>query len=131
MNKIDDRILAALNSEDREVLESFAPQPGFFGMLFAPLRGSFGPIAIAAFVMMLAVFGLLIYSAFQFFPELDLTRKLNWMAISLALLIMLGLLRLWYFQEISRLSILMEVKRLELQVSLLVKKLNEAAEQEQ
>jgi hypothetical protein len=49
-------------------------------------------------------------------------RKLNWMAIALAMLIFLGFLRLWYFQERSRLSILRELKRLELQLSLQARK---------
>lgn len=124
MNKLDEKILEALNSEDRETLESYAPQPGFFGLLVEPFRGSFGPIAIVAFVFMLALLVLLVYSAFQFFPERELATKLNWLAIGLTILIALGLLRLWYFQEISRLSVIRELKRLELQVSLLANKLN-------
>jgi hypothetical protein len=123
MSKLDDKILEALGSADRELLETYTRQPGFFGMLFEPLRGSFGPIAIVAFALMLVTLGAFIYSAFQFFPEPDLRAKLNWLAIGLTMLIMLGLLRLWYFQEISRLSIIREVKRLELQISLLSKKL--------
>jgi len=123
MSKIDDRILEALDSDDRELMETYTSQRGFFSMLFEPMRGSFGPIAIAAFALMIVVFITLVYSMFQFFPEQDLLRKLNWMAIGLSMLIVMGLLRLWYFQEISRLSILREMKRLELQVSLLSKKL--------
>jgi hypothetical protein len=123
MSKIDDKILEALDSDDRELMETYTSQRGFFSMLFEPMRGSFGPIAIAAFILMIVVFITLVYSIFQFFPEQDLLRKLNWMAIGLSMLIVMGLLRLWYFQEISRLSILREMKRLELQVSLLSKKL--------
>ena len=124
MNKLDEKILEVLNSEDRQTLESYAAQPGFFGMFMEPFRGSFGPIVIMAFVFMLVIFGVLIYSAFQFFPEPDLGTKLNWLAIGLTMLIALGFLRLWYFQEISRLSIIREMKRLELQVSLLASKLS-------
>jgi hypothetical protein len=123
MSKLDDKILEALSSEDREMLETYTRQPGFFGMLSEPFRGSFGPIVIAAFAFMLVAFGLFVYSAIRFFPEPDLLVKLNWLAIGLTMLIILGLLRLWYFQEISRLSIIREVKRLELQIALLAKKL--------
>jgi hypothetical protein len=34
----------------------------------------------------------------------------------------LGLLRLWYFMELNRQSVIWEVKRLELQIALLVKR---------
>jgi hypothetical protein len=122
MSKIDDRILETLNSEDRELMQTYTAQPGFLGMLLEPMRGSFGPSAIAAFGIMIVVFVTLVFSIFQFFPEQDVLRKLNWMAIALAMLIFLGFLRLWFFQEISRLSILRELKRLELQLSLQARK---------
>ncbi len=123
MSDIDDRILAALDSDERELMEPYSRPMGLLGMISLPFRGAFGPVAVAAFVLMFVVFGMLIYSAIRFFPEPELAAKLNWLAIGLTMLIMLGLLRLWYFLEISRLSIIREVKRLELQVSLLSKKL--------
>lgn len=123
MSKLDDRILEAMSNEDRDLLETYTRQPGFFTMLLEPFRGSFGPIVLPAIVLMLAALGTLVYSAFRFFPEPDLLTKLNWLAIGLAMLIIVGFLRMWYFQEVSRLSVIREVKRLELQISLLSKKL--------
>ncbi len=123
MSDIDDRILAALDSDERELIEPYTRPMGLFGMLNLPLRGNLGPIAAAAFVLIFVFLGLLIYSAFQFFPEQELGAKLNWLAIGLTMLIILSILRLWYFLEMSRLSIIREVKRLELQVSLLSEKL--------
>lgn len=123
MSDIDDKILAALDRDERELIEPYVKPLGFFGMFNLPFRGNLGPIVVAAFVFMLVAFGMLVYSAFRFFPEAALVPKLNWLAIGLTMLIMLGLLRLWYFQEMARLSIIREVKRLELQVSLLSKKL--------
>jgi hypothetical protein len=123
MSDIDDKILAALDSDERELMEPYSQPMGLFGMLNSPLRGDFGPLAVVAFVFMFVALGVLVYSAIRFFPEPELLPKLNWLAIGLTMLIILGLLRIWYFMEISRLSIIREVKRLELQVSLLSKKL--------
>lgn len=124
MSEIDDKILEALTGEDREALESFTAQPGFFSMLWEPMRGSFKSIAIAAFVVMIVVFVMLVYSIVGFFSATDEVSKLHWTGIGLAMLIVMGLLRIWYFMEINRLSVIREIKRLELQVSLMAKKLD-------
>ncbi|MEJ2247431.1 MAG: hypothetical protein P8Y80_15350, partial [Acidobacteriota bacterium] len=61
--------------------------------------------------------------AVNFFSVADLESKLNWLAVGLTALIVIGLLRLWYFMELNRLSVIREAKRLELQIALLAKRL--------
>jgi hypothetical protein len=123
MNDIDEKILAAMNAEERHMMEPYASPPGIFGMMADSFRGSLGWVVAMVFVFILVFFGLLVYSAIRFFPETDLESKLDWFAIGLTSLIAMALLRLWYFMELVRLSIIRELKRLELQVSLLSKKL--------
>ena len=62
--------------------------------------------------------------AINFFTIEDLEMKLNWLAVGLTALIVIGLLRLWYFMELNRLSVVRELKRLEPQIAQLAKNFN-------
>ena len=123
MSDIDEKILDALNNEDREAMDSYGEELGPFGLIRESFRGVFRAVVIMVFVLVVIFAVALVYSAFKFFSVEDLELKLNWLAIGLTSLFMVGLLRLWYFLELNRLSVIREVKRLELQVSLLSKKL--------
>jgi hypothetical protein len=123
MSDIDEKILDALNNEDREAINTYGEELGLFGLVGESFRGKFKAVVIIVFVLVLIFAVILVYSSFKFFSVEDLGLKLNWLAIGLAALFVIGLLRLWYFMELNRLSVIREVKRLELQVSLLSKKL--------
>ncbi len=123
MSDIDDKILEALNAEDKEVMDSYGEELGLFGLVAESFRGKLKAVIIAVFLFMLIFAVILVYSAISFFSVEYIRTKIHWLAIGLTVLIVFGLLRLWYWMELNRLSIISEVKRLELQVSLLAKKL--------
>jgi len=123
MHKIDEKILEALNSEDKEVINIYVEELGFFGLVAESFRGKLKAIVFTVIVLVLIFAVILVYSAIQFFSVDGIGMKLNWLAIGLTALIVIGLLRLWYFMELNRISVIREIKRLELQVALLAKKL--------
>jgi fucose 4-O-acetylase-like acetyltransferase len=123
MNDIDEKTLEALNNEDKKVMDSFGEEPGLFDLIAESFRGKMKAVVIPCFVFMLAFAVLLVYSAIHFFSVEDIGTRLHWLAIGFTALIVFGLLRLWYWMELNRLSVIREVKRLELQISLLSKKL--------
>jgi heme/copper-type cytochrome/quinol oxidase subunit 4 len=123
MSTIDDRILETLDAEGKETMEQYAKELGLFGLIAESFRGKFKHVVVAAFVFILIFAVILVYSAIYFFSVEDLSSKMNWLAIGLTALIVIGLLRLWYFMELNRLSITRELKRLELLLSLFAKKL--------
>ena len=123
MSTIDVKIREVLNSEDKEVLESYGKELGFFGMIAESFRGKLKAIVIAVFIFILVFAVMLVYCAIHFFSVADIGLKMNWLAGGLSALIVIGLLRLWYFMELNRLSVIREVKRLELLIALLAKKL--------
>lgn len=123
MNDIDSKIFEALNSEDKEILDSYGAELGLFELMAQSFRGKMKAVVIPAFVFMLVFAVMLIYSTINFFSVEDIGARLQWLAIGLTALIVIGLLRLWYWMELNRLSVIREVKRLELQISLLSKKL--------
>jgi len=122
MSDIDDKIIEVLNSKDREAMDSCAKELGFFGLIAESFRGKLKAIVITVFLLILIFAILLVICAINFFTVEDIALKLNWLAGGLTALIVIGLLRLWYFMELNRLSVIREIKRLELQIALLAKR---------
>jgi len=123
MSDIDEKILAALNGKDKETMKNFGEELGLFQLMAESFRGKIKAVVVPVFIFMVVCMVLLVYSGFNFFSVEDVGMKLRWLAIGLTALIILGMLRLWYWMELNRISIMRELKRLELQISLLSKKL--------
>lgn len=122
MSAIDDKILESFNAEDKEVMHSCGEELGLFGLVAESFRGKLKVAVIAVFFFMLIFAAILAYSAINFFSVEDIGTKLHWLAVALTALIAFALLRLWYWMELNRLSLVREIRRLELQISLLAKK---------
>jgi hypothetical protein len=122
MSDIDDKILEAFNSDDKEVMDAYGEELGLVGLVVQSFKGKLRTAVIMVFLFILIFGVILVYSAINFFSVEEVATKLNWLAIGLTALIAFGLLRLWYWMELNRLSVIREIKRLELQVSLLAKK---------
>ena len=123
MSAIDDRILETMKSEDRNILDGCGRELGLFGLIAESFRGPLKAMVITVFLLVLIFAVILVICTVNFFTVDDITLKLNWLAVGLTALIVIGLLRLWYFMELNRLSVIREVKRLELQIALLSKRL--------
>ena len=123
MNDIDDRILAAIRSETEESLGEYSEELGLFGLVGESFKGALRWVVFAAFALILIFIGMGVYSAINFYHATDIAVKLNWFAGSALAFLIVIVLRLWYFMELNRLSIRREIKRVELQVSLLGAKL--------
>lgn len=126
MSAIDDKIAETLDSEDRDILEHYGKELGFFGLVAESFRGKSQDTTVVIILLILLFALALVFSAVYFFTAEDIEMKLNWMAVGLTALIVIGLLRLWYLAELYRISIVREIKRLELQVALRNKKLPSA-----
>ena len=123
MNDIDDKILAAIRSETEESLGEYSEELGLFGLVGESFKGALRWVVFAAFALILIFIGMGVYSAINFYHATDIAVKLNWFAGSALAFLIVIVLRLWYFMELNRLSIRREIKRVELQVSLLGAKL--------
>jgi len=124
MNNIDEKILNAITQNHDESNTNYQKELGLFGLIRESFKGSHKWVVVAVFLLIFIFIGLTIYSAYHFYYATEITTKLNWMAVVIVGAIIVSILRLWYFMELNRLSMKREIKRLELQVSLLVKKLN-------
>ncbi len=80
----------------------------------------------AAFALIFIFVGIGVYCAINFVYANDIAVKLNWFGGALLAFVVVTVLRLWFFMELNRLSIKREIKRVELQVSLLANKIDSA-----
>ena len=124
MNDIDDKILAAMRAETEESLEEFQQELGLFGLIGESFKGALGWVVILAILLMVVFAGVVIYCGIEFYHASDIALKLNWFAGGLVAFIIFAILRLWFFMELNRHSIKREIKRVELQVSLISNKID-------
>jgi Family of unknown function (DUF6768) len=117
MSDIDRKILEAIKAETDVTMKGYERELGFFGLIAESFKGRFGWLVIGAIVMQVVLAAALIYCAVRFYGTGNPATKLDWLAPGIAAFIAFGLLRIWYFMEINRLSITREIKRVELQLA--------------
>lgn len=117
MGDIDKKILEAIKAETDVSMKDYEKDLGLFGLIAESFKGSFRWMVIGAMAMQIVLAVALIYCAAGLFGTDDPAVKLDWLALGLAAFIAFGLLRIWYFMEINRLSIARDIKRLELQLA--------------
>lgn len=119
MSDIDQKILAAIKAETDETMGEHSRELGLFGLIAESFKGTLRWAVMAVMALQVVFVAATVYCAVKFFGTDDPAAKLNWLAPGLAAFIVFGLLRLWFFMELNRLSLAREIKRLELQVAVL------------
>jgi len=119
MVDIDDKITSALDADDKAFLDSLDDGRGLFtqigDMFDGPLSGWTKVVFVAPMIIGLA----LLYCVVQLFTAEATREIILWAVGVIALLILQGFTKDWLFSRMNMLSILREVKRLQVQVALL------------
>ena len=119
MTNIDERIRGALSEDDRQFLASIDEDRGMFQQIGDSWHGPLGNWARFSFALAIVIGLGLAYAVFRAFTADTTDALLGWGLTCLALLIMQGFLKEWMFARMNMISILKEVKRLQLQVAML------------
>lgn len=122
MTDLDKRIFEALKEEDREVLKSYSEEAGLFELVGASFKGKQRFFSIGIWILNPIILGAAIYCGLQFFSADSTQYQMAWMAGFLLSFISIGQLKVWYWMELNKITMLREIKRLELQVALLASK---------
>lgn len=118
MKNINEKILEALK-DDKAAHEFSEEQANALQLIGQSFKGTFRLTFIVIVIMQMLFAGLAIYCAYQMVNEIDIGLKLNWLAGTLSTVVAFAIARIWFFMELNRLSVIREIKRVELQVSLL------------
>ncbi|MDP2131043.1 MAG: DUF6768 family protein [Erythrobacter sp.] len=122
MNSNDQRIAAALDADDHAFLASLDSDRGMFQQIGDSWKGPLGGWAKLGFVFAIAIGLGLAYCIYRAVTAEGTDAILGWGLSSLALLIMQGFLKQWMFERVNMLTVLREVKRLQVQIAMLNEK---------
>jgi hypothetical protein len=116
-SKLDDAIRGALSAEDAEFLARFEREPNVFVQTTGLFRGGFGWINGLFLAVFIPIAFFVVFAAWKFATLEDLRAMLHWGAMGAFAVVVLALIRLWFFMELQTNRVIREIKRLELQVA--------------
>ena len=118
---IDDKISQALAQESKEIDKLIAEEnSSLFGMLFATWRGGMRYWVLLMNVVAFLFTVLLFYCGYQFWIAQISTQQIFWGVAFIAVLQVQISLKMWLFMEMNRMSMVREIKRVEIAVARLV-----------
>ena len=122
MTELDDKIREALEETGIESPE-FGDDDSLRSLISDAYSGRLRWIAAWMTLWQLVFFGVWIWSGFRFFDASGVEDKLLWATVFLTAGMMVSMIKMMHWMMINRNRILREVKRLELEVARLGKKL--------
>lgn len=122
MSTLDDKIRDALNKQDRADPELFPDEQSVWTQWFGIYRGRNRWINMLASAFTFVFFALAVWMTISFFNAETTQSMLAWGLGTLFCMIAVGNLKMWMWMQMDKNAVLREVKRLELQVALLVQR---------
>jgi hypothetical protein len=114
MENLDERIRASLSSEDRALLARLAADDSLYHNVVSAFQGRTRWLYASGWVAALVLFGVALYCSVHFVKATEIRDMLLWGAAGGIAFVGLGLIKLWFWMEIQKKSILRELKRVEL-----------------
>lgn len=121
-NEIDQMIKEALSQEEQELFNSYEEQD-MFGMIGGLFQGKMKWLNAITVVIQIALVGFAVYFGYKFFTAESMLEMVRFGGIFFTLLIAMTTLKIFHMMEMNKNSITREIKRVELQVSVLAGKL--------
>ena len=123
MTDLDRAIRESLSSEDTELFDRLGTDQALHRQVLATFEGQLRWLNVAGWIAGLVLFGVASISAFRFVQAQELGDMLRWGAASALGFAGVALVKVWFWMELQKHSIMREVKRLELQVASLAAQL--------
>ena len=123
MNNIDAKIRRALEATDTDLADEFDGDQSMMEMVFDTFRGT------QKWLTFLAIFGSFVFMAgsvfgiIQLFREQETRELILWGLGVVFCFSAISMMKIWFWMQMNRNSILREIKRVELQVARLAAKL--------
>ena len=118
MQDIDEKIRSNLNDEDQKIMDEIDRGTGFFDLLGMGFKGKQAWMMYYMYFLGFVVFAALIYFVMQFFDTDDLKTSLAWALAIITCLFLIMLVKIMAWQQLFKLELLRELKRLEMRLML-------------
>jgi peptidoglycan/LPS O-acetylase OafA/YrhL len=122
MQDIDEKIRHALTAEDQKAIAAIDRGAGLFELMGMSFRGKQAWMMIYLYLAGFAVFVVLVYALAQYFNATDIKTSLIWMLGILTCMLMIVLTKLLAWQQMWKLELMREIKRLEMRIMLVNEK---------
>ena len=129
MRDIDKMIRDALPTEDVELFESLGEEQGIREMVVDSFRGKARWLVTVVFVTIPAFVLVAVVAAVQFFQVETVNEMIAWACAFMFCWIAIGMMKVWFWMELSKNTVIREVKRVELQIAQLTNRLNKVVGQ--
>ena len=118
MTEFDDKIRQALRTESDNVWKDVEEQ-GLFEQALGVMRGKHKFLTVIANAVMVLFFAMTVYSAIRFFGAETTRTQIAWSVGFLTSNMVVAMMKLWFWMQMDKNTVIREVKRLELQVATL------------
>ena len=126
--EIDVLIHELLSKEEAEFYDKLEEEQSIYDMVTGLFTGAFKWPAIASTIVSIVALGVGIYSVIKFFDTNETKELLTWLGVFLFCCLVTIQNKLLHWNQISVNTIQRETKRIELQIAVLAKSINEAKE---
>ena len=113
----DKRLLGELSADDAAFLDRLEEDRGLYAQMSDTFSGPFKLWTAFAFVLSLAFFIGSIYALVQLWDGPPIRESLLWLALFIWLAQAVGMIKIWFWMRMNQLTLLRELKKVELQVA--------------
>lgn len=121
MKELDDLIKETLSKEEAKFYEELE-EKNLFGKITDVYKGKMGWVAITMNIVHLLFFVFFVYSVVEFFNAESTRDMMVWCSAGFLSMIFMAMLKLYVWMQMDKNDILRELKRIELQISVLTHK---------
>ncbi|WP_339742826.1 DUF6768 family protein [uncultured Maricaulis sp.] len=114
--ELDAMIAEALDAEDRQLLDQFGQEPGYFSQAFGLFGGRLGWVMWLVYIVNMAAAGLALWAAWHLFTASDTLVAIRWGVATLAAMQVGLFMKGFMGEQLQHNRVIREVKRLELQL---------------
>ena len=116
MNLPEKTLRTALTDEERKVLDEMPDYTNIFTLMARSLRTGLRPFAILNIVLGTLVTAFCVFAFIQIFRVESTRVQLLWSLAAMGAFIWVGLAKVWFWLQLERQAVLLELKRAELRI---------------
>jgi len=117
MSELDDRIKQTLREDDADIFEDGPREPPMFEQAIEVMRGRHRFLVWTSMIYSIIWAGLAVWFAVRFFQAQEVRAMIGWATGFIVALLIIAIVKVWFWMQMDKNTVLREVKRLELQVA--------------
>ncbi|PCJ16680.1 MAG: hypothetical protein COA96_18295 [SAR86 cluster bacterium] len=124
MSDIDEKIRKALATEDQKAIDDIGSDAGLIELMALTFKGKQAWMTYYMYVLGFAVMAAAVYFLIQYLGTSDIKSSLNWALLLIVCFLTLSVVKILAWQQIQKMDLMREIKRLEMRIMLIVERDN-------